>query len=857
MISFTRLNRAAAAAVFGVSALVYLVSVAPTVSFWDCGEFITTSYILGVPHPPGAPLYTLLGRLASMVPVSEEIAFRVNLLSVVSGSATVLLIYLCVVRLLSVWLDPREITGQMAIVSGGVVAALSTAFSTSFWANGSEAEVYGLSMCLTLLAVWLALRWDDGHKDRHSDRLLLLIAYLFGLGAGVHLQCLLTVPGILILLFSDLLEDRSTDTGRLVACVVGLTLYPFLAILLPLPKDVVGPSVLLSILLSAAVSAVVIRSVWNPQRLWMWCALASIAYFLTYGVAHALWTGGDAGLEGSMPYGLLMTLSMLGALIVLRPAWRNPRFWVLGAVLAGLGFSTYLLLVIRSGHNPSIDMNNPETWENFKAFLARQQYGTHSIFPRRGAFWSYQMDIHIKYFLQQFPYYDAFVGTFRRAVDVYGSKALEAVHYSLLPIAVGVGGAIYHLRRDWKRFAAVFAMFALMGFGLVLYLNMPDPEPREREYIFVGAYTFFGFWMGIGAAGIVAYTARSWASVPLTGVAALLTLLLPLGILQVNSFSHDRTGDMVSHDYAYNILQTCAPDAILFTNGDNDTYPLWFLQYVKGVRTDVRVVNLSLIKTPWYVEQLRDLEPSLPLALTDEQIEQELVAYPWPEPRDGQIAGLVVKAEDVPLAEYYVGNTDQRVSVIESHTRMIWLIVHETNWTRPIYFAVTVPTSNLAGLRPYLSMEGMAYRLVKDRATGQFDTDRTADNLLSVYRYQSIADSTIHKDSVARRLIGNYLVIFEGLVRAYTQQGMYTEAFEVLQKAEKLVPAHATDERATWAYLSDRYRDIAKGFAEKGEVDSAVVAVEELLRTSPDLADREKIEDLVRTWKNKSQVIVP
>ena len=207
MNAFAQRNAIVAILVFFVTTVVYLSTLAPTVAFWDCGEFITTSYRLGVPHPPGAPFYTLLGRIFSMLPFGE-IAFRVNLLSAATGIATVVLIYLCTVRLLSTWLDRENAARQIAIMVGGVVAALSTAFSFSFWNNAIEAEVYGLSMCITLLAVWAALRWDDAHKDHNSDRLLIFIAYLFGLGAGVHLQCLLTIPGILILLFTDLMEDR-------------------------------------------------------------------------------------------------------------------------------------------------------------------------------------------------------------------------------------------------------------------------------------------------------------------------------------------------------------------------------------------------------------------------------------------------------------------------------------------------------------------------------------------------------------------------------------------------------------------------------------------------------------------------
>lgn len=774
MNEFGQRNKIVAGLVFFVTTVIYLSTLAPTVAFWDCGEFITTAYTLGIPHPPGAPFYTLLGRIFSMLPFGE-IAFRVNLLSAAAGIATVVLIYLCTVRLLTTWLDRENTIQQVAILVGGVVASLSTAFSFSFWNNAIEAEVYGLSMCITMLAVWVALRWDDAHKDHNSDRLLLFIAYLFGLGAGVHLQCLLTIPGILILLFTDLMEDRPLQHQVLV--VVGLTFYPFLSIVFPL----------------------------------------SVAALLT----------------GAIIIGLL----------ILRPAWRNPQFWLLGIVIGALGFSTYFALFIRSGLNPIIDMNDPETWENFKAFMGRQQYGTHLVFPRRAEPWAFQFNIHVKYFLQQFPFFDGISASFRRAVDVYMSR-YQIIQYSLITLALGIGGAVYHLRKDWKRFASLFAMFALMGVGLVLYLNMPDPEPREREYIFVGAYTFFGIWMGIGAAGVIAWMQNKALAI----LAAALMLLVPSGILVKNYHVHDRTGDFVSYDYAYNIMATCEPNAILFTNGDNDTYPLWFLQGVEGVRTDIQIVNLSLIKTSWYIKQLKRL--GVEVGLEDDEIEDWLGALPWDHDRSVEIAGLKLEAGDLPIVGYPTGRGRETVPVLEPHTLMIWRILRD-NWEkRPIYFAVTVPDINMAGLKPYLSMEGMAYKLVRTRGYEQFEEEKIRRNLLDVYRYTGVADSTVHKDPVARRLLGNYLILFDGLVRAYIRMGMHEEAYDVLVEVEQRVPPYALDFPETWQFVGEHYRALALYFYESGDITRAVSSLENLLRLGPRLENPEDIRRLIDRWKS-------
>ena len=838
-VSFTQLNRIVGSFVFLFTLTVYFLTVAPTVAFWDCGEFITTSYILGVPHPPGAPLYTLLGRIFSMLAfLGDEIALRVNFLSVASGAVTVVLIYLCVVRLLAQWLDRENPTHRIAIVTGAVVSALSVAFSTSFWDNSSEAEVYGLSMTITLLAYWLALRWDDGHKGSASDRMLILIAYLFGLGAGVHLQVLLTIPGILILVITDLMEDNEAEHETWV--VGGLIIFPLLAIFAP-------TFVTALVAAGLVVALMLLRPEWQAPLFWIVITLV----------------GTVAGLLVGASIDTVMPLALMGIVFIVAYArWPHTRttlspFWMLALITAGLGFSTYFALSVRSGLNPLIDMNNPESWENFKAFLGRQQYGTHSSWPRRGDFWSYQLNIHAKYFLEQFPFYDSFAATFRRAVPS-GQTADQIQVFSIIPFLFGAGGMVYHCRNDWRRFASVLSMFALMGLGLVLYLNMPDPEPREREYIFVGAYTFFGVWIGIGAAWLIVSLAESATTRAAVFGAALLALLLPAGILHNNLFSHDRRGNKIPYDYAHNILQTCAPNAILFTNGDNDTYPLWFLQHVEGVRTDVRLVNLSLIKTAWYIEQLRDLEPKIPVGLTDAEIRERMLAYPWDNPRDLEVSGLQIKSDQIPTATYRT-TSGRPVDVIEAHSIMIWELLRKVDWRgdRPIYFAVTVPTSNQAGLRPYLSMEGMAYRLVDHHGPGQFDILKASQNLMTKYRYRGVNDETVYKDPVARRLLGNYLVLFEGLVQAFVQVEQYANAMTTLAFAEQHIPPHALDDASMWVPLSYRYRDIALGYQKAGKVDSAVVALERLISLNPTLANADEVGSIIDTWRTETDSLTP
>ena len=313
------------------------------------------------------------------------------------------------------------------------------------------------------------------------------------------------------------------------------------------------------------------------------------------------------------------------------PVLRAYHLLVALAVLFVVGYSTYLILLIRSGLNPVIDENNPENWKNLFYFLARKQYGNEEmsmiIFARRASFQFQFWHMFVKYLLQQFPasltgwLFDWEI-MFRSAMDrgTYFGMAVPDI-----PLILAALGIVWHFEMDRKRFLALFALFVVSGLGLAVYLNMPDPQPRERHYVFTGAISVLAIWMGMGVTGLIR-SVRTWLpeSVPaalrtrfapwaVAGLGALVPVAFLVGSPLVDEYSvdhsvqysnwakHDRTFDTVGYDYAYNILQSCEPDAILFTNGDNDTFPLWYMQEVVGVRKDVRVVNLSLLNTDWYI----------------------------------------------------------------------------------------------------------------------------------------------------------------------------------------------------------------------------------------------------------------
>ena len=723
MTNIEKAYRWAGVAVFLTTLGIYLKTMAPSVSFWDCGEFIACSFTMSVPHPPGSPLYVLLGRVFSLVPIGE-VAARITFMSVLSSALAIWCVYLSTVALArralgGASLTPFNDSRDIAVLAGSVLAALSLAFSYTQWYNATEAEVYGYSIFFTCVGLWIILYWEGTQHGARHDRWLYLIAYMFGLGGGLHLLCLLTIPSLMILAwFAD------EKLRRLILLLLGF-----------------GLAALLVLALSGS------------------------------------------GMTGK----LLIGVGLIGLLYYLYGHDRRAGLLLGGVLLLfALGYSTYTALYIRSGLNPVIDENDPETIAAFIKFLNREQYGTESMLltmlsgraSRLYQFWHLQA----KYFFQQFPFplLERIV-IFRKATD----PSSDVVLVSVVPYLLGLGGLIWHAVRDWKRFLAMGSLFLIMGVGLSLYLNMPDPQPRERHYVFGGMYLAFALWMGLGWTGIVDWVRQRLGEQPLlVGAVGLFGLLLPVGI-GINLYHvQDRTGDYIAYDYAYNLLESCDEDGILFTNGDNDTFPVWFLQEVEGVRKDVRVVNLSLLNTNWYIKQLRDREPKVDIrysdtfidsVLTDTQQVDILKRY-IPEPRPVSVAGLDFELRD--FSGY---------SVLRIQDIMILKILEWNEWKRPIHFAITIPANNRLGLDDFMTMDGMAFTLTREKFP-QLDVERMTDRLYETFQLRALKDPEVYKDENTARLLGNYRAVISYLGEYLRNQGEADKLIRLLRWSDAHLP---------------------------------------------------------------------
>lgn len=749
--------------IFFIALIVYSVTVAPTTSFWDCGEFIACSYRLGVMHPPGAPLYLLIGRIMTMLPFFGDIGLRVNMFSVFISAATVLLTFLIIVQLIRRWRgEAKTWEDQVILYAGGALGALALAFTDGFWFNAVEAEVYAFSMFFTALVVWLALYWGERSERSGSLLLIFFIFYLFGLAAGVHLLNILAFPFVLLVAF---FHENSTVRRLLL---------------------------LLFVQVSVPILLYVTFYQFNPSAL-------SYQQFVTHqsnAWKFLQWFG---------------TFWVIGTLIYIYFKDRTVfKVWWILPILVVLGYSTYLAIYVRAGLSPPINMNDPSSLEAMKDYLGRKQYGEQSMLltflSRQADLWNYQIQLmYTRYFGWQFIGKGVLLDTRNRIVEIVSMRGLYG-----LPFIVGLWGAVYHFIKDRKRAIAVLMLFILTGVAIVVYLNQPDPQPRERDYSYVGSFFAFALWIGIGTAGIferiaVLLKKRQRIKKAVFIVAGFVLLAaVPVNLIAFNYDSHNRSGNYVAWDYSYNILQTCEPQAIIFTGGDNDTYPLWYLQEVEGIRRDVRVICLSLMNSSWYVRQLRDREPMVPINLNDEVLagigprtwKTSKVKIPVPEHvRQREMEKLRARGElsdDIQLPDsiaFTLAPTfpPRRPRMLRAQDLMVIRILQENRWERSIYFAKSVANADQIGLDRYLRMDGLALKVMPYPVKG-IDPERLKENILEKYQYRGLDDSGIYFNLDAIRFLTNSRQTFLELARYYAGHGQNEKAVSVLKAMEERIP---------------------------------------------------------------------
>ena len=771
MSKYKLINNISGWAVFAVAATVYLLTIEPTASFWDCGEFITSAYKLEVGHPPGAPFFMLVGNFfTQLARDTSQVAMMVNIMSALLSAFTILFLFWTITHLTRKLLlkksdDVLTVGQTIAVIGSGVVGALVYTFSDTFWFSAVEGEVYAFSSMLTALVFWLILKWEDNADKPHSDKWLVLIAYVMGLSIGVHLLNLLCIPAIVMVYYFKKIENANWK-GALKALLVSFVLiiivmwgvipgftkvggwFELLFVnTLGLPYNS-GVLFYLLVLVASIVMGLyhTISSKKNENR-------ARTAFFMTLALTGVLFISGSTW--------LWIVLIAAGAYFVFKSKKISMRFINLSVsciMVILVGFSAYALIPIRSSANPPLDLNSPEDIFSLGSYLNREQYGqtplihgtTYAskiarnadgtaitdgerisykqvvkaspdekdryekvispnykytntmLFPRMHSNQnnpSFQNHIigyerwggvndrntkptffqNLKYmFGYQFNYmyWRYFFWNFSgRQNDIQGDGGITAGNwitgisfidehvlglgpqdemapdivnnkgrnkYYMLPLILGIIGILYQLRlkeRGLQSFIVVFLLFFMTGLAIILYLNQTFMEPRERDYAYAGSFYAFSIWVGMGVAGIALFLRKYIKNTKAaTALASAACLFVPVQMASENWDDHDRSGRTLARDTGMNYLSSVGENAILFTNGDNDTYPLWYVQETEGFRTDVRVTNLSFLQTEWYIDQL--VRPAY---------ESEPLPIKWSRPRysgdEGSAAFVITKKE--------------------------------------------------------------------------------------------------------------------------------------------------------------------------------------------------------------------
>ncbi|MGH7594684.1 MAG: glycosyltransferase family 117 protein [Gemmatimonadales bacterium] len=649
----------------------YLITLAPTVTFWDAGEFITAAKTLGIPHPPGTPMFVLLANVWGRLIPFGAYAWRINLLSAACGALTAGFWFLVVhdiIGRLHAGIDRRSRAAFACL--GGVAAAMLSAFSYTAWQNSNETEVYAAATLAIAVVAWLATRWRHCRGDTTGSRLLLVALYLGALSVGTHLMGLL-----------------------------------------------VGPALIATLVVTARCEPLLDED--EQRREWARIVVIAVAWILLIGVGL-----GNAA------------LTMAGAVLLAGSGVRAARVRQLGfVVVAGLivvaGVSTLAFLLLRAQQHPWLNQGTPATWHQLLGVIRRAQYPPRTPLddptvihglgnPGRSlTLLAYQLGNYAQYFDWQWA---SGIGELTRAS--FGRLAI-----TLLMATLGIHGAFAQRRADPPSFALVGAVFLVAGPVLVLYLNfkpgpsigwdrwthLADHEVRDRDYFFVASFMAWGIWIAIGLADL----ARTW--IPRLGtrmrramVGAFGVALIPLAVNFRTATRRQTPEATLARDFAHALLQSVPPDGVLFTRGDNDTFPLWYAQQVEGFRPDVSVVCLSLAQTAWYIKQIRD-QPHIDAT-------REMLAPAW---RDAPLIvgtrplhGLTDRAIDgfrpfraakdltLDLGSHGVVRGPAG-AIVNPQDITVSEVLRENAGYRPVAWSITAADA-LYGLGPHLIQQGMA-----------------------------------------------------------------------------------------------------------------------------------------------------
>lgn len=951
--NFKNLNRAFAIMAFLLATVVYLMTVQSTVPFWDCGEFSAAAIWQQVPHPPGAPLFLIIGKIFHLIIPFGDPGWKVNLVAVFSSSVTILFLYLITVKVLTNLRGNaiKTTADAVAVFGSAFLGAAAFTFSDTFWFNAVESEVYATSTLFVAIIVYLMMRWHEEADNPGHERFLLLIAYLIGLSTGVHLLSILTIFSIALVVYFRKYEFTFTTFifMGIIAVLIFWTIYPAIVKWLPAFLSGHSPwkneafdytfdndSARTAVGIFGLIATVIVFMVSQKKN-------SIELYALVGGMAILLIVGWIFNIMLSVMAIAVILGAVVGLIYGINQKKPILKLVTLSFLLMLLGYTTYTQILLRSNANPPMNENEPKNFTKLASYLGREQYGDAPMWPRRyqrdeyytrhydkygtwykpgrkpvtrkdGSRFSvphfdkvntsgelnylfrYQIShMYVRYFAWNFigrksdvqdagAYYPSFLPFVNNSdVDVWnyksGYKDEFPVNFFMLPFILGVIGLLFHFSRDPKWAFVYLIMFLLMGVLTAIMQNQQEPQPRERDYFYAGSFMVFAMWIGIGAYSIIDWLSKKEAKLAIISLVLVGTFLLVPVNMAIGGWNiHDRSGNYIPFDYSYNILQSTEENAIIFTNGDNDTFPLWWLQDVAGVRRDVRVVNLSLGNTLWYVDQLKNRQPwgaeKIPLSFDDDSIQVDDENDPKALTYDfGEARRIKIPVEKEIISKYtdnqtlidrgymeftFVGKPQQRMEdkmyyMIRVQDKLILDILREVRWKRPVYFSITVGPDAYCGLENHFRLEGMAYRVcpapqmsgggksvdseIMDKCLFNIDnTNNYHKEQHYGFKFRNLDNSDVYYDEVHRRLMYTYRHIFLSYAEFLTTQEVDKEkAIDVLDQMNKMISP------VQFPMSSDLEHRLAKMYDKLGAEEKAKKYADMGIKSALEIIDDPKV----------------
>ncbi|MCL7989043.1 DUF2723 domain-containing protein [Sphingobacterium sp. lm-10] len=880
-----------------IATLTYVLTAERTTSWWDTGEFIASAYKMQIVHQPGAPLFLMIQNIFGNLAMGDvtRIAFWMNFGSAVCSGLTILFLFWSITalakKIYTRSYQDQEVSklAMVRIMGAGAVGALAYTFSDTFWFSAVESEVYAMSSLCTAVVFWAILKWEAVADEPGADRWLILIAYIMGLSIAVHLLNLLVIPAIALVIYFRRTQLVTTK-GVVKALSIGVLILAFVlwgviqfSIKFAAYFDLFFVNSLgLGFGTGAAFFAILVISlliygIWHSVKAAkpiLNIALVSLGFIL-FGYSSfamiVIRAKANPSLNNSDPDNAFTFLSYLnreqyGDEPLLKGKYFDAKpidVFEAGKVYRRDG-DRYVVARTKTKYSYDRETLFPRIYSDRHAHAYRDFLGLGpdeqpTMVDNLKFFFGYQIGhMYSRYFMWNFVGRQNDIQgqtSYTEGNWISGIKPIDNMRlggqydlptselensarntYFFLPLILGLIGAIWHFKYKQRDAGVVGLLFFFTGLAIVLYLNQSPLQPRERDYAYAGSFYAFCIWIGFGVIGIAEFLSKK-INPKTAGYIALGVSLVgaPVLLVSQNWDDHDRSEKFLARDMAKNYLESCAPNAILFTYGDNDTYPLWYLQEVEGFRTDIRVVNLSLLSSDWYMKQMMypvNDAAALPINIDPDKVKdgvrdviyyqdhqipeyidiQNILAIMLSDNRqnmvplqNGEYVNLLPTKKmqlqvdrDAVLANNVVPKKwqdaivdtmqwDYSMEYVSRAELSILSILENNNWERPIYFTTTTPGDNYIGLDRYLVSEGFALRLMpvalsqsEDMGGPVSNAEQVYDNIMNKYAWGNIAHSSyLDPDSY------RYISMYAGSIFGETAQDLMLMGEK--QKAKDIV----------------------------------------------------------------------